>query len=87
MLSRLFATLVRALGPDEPEPTPQMTLTPDQLDRLGRLADKADNFSHAAKMPLPDSVHKTCLLEGMGDIRNELRAIYVEASGENPWKE
>lgn len=63
------------------------TITPDQLDRLGRTSDKADNFTHAVKLPLPDSLHKQQLAEGMQKIRDELRALYVEVSGENPWEE
>lgn len=57
----------------------------DQLDRLGRLADKADNFTHASKLPMPDSIHKQALTDGMNDIRDALRLLYIEVSGENPW--
>ena len=64
-------------------------LTYDQLDDLGRLSDKADNFYHAgALMPgLSAETHREALTNGMLDIRNELRRLYKEISGEDPWEE
>ena len=58
------------------------------LDRLGSLADKADNFTFSVKLPgLPDSLHVEALAGGMEEIRDLLREIYVEESGANPWAE
>lgn len=59
----------------------------DQKDRLGRLADRIDNLTHAMALPLPDSVHLQALRDAMPELRDELKAIYVEVTGENPWEE
>lgn len=34
---------------------------------------------------MPDSIHKQALTDGMNDIRDALRLLYIEVSGENPW--
>ena len=58
----------------------------DLFDRIGRLSDRADNFAVSAKMPgLSASIHASCLADGMNDLRDELRQLYVEKTGENPW--
>jgi hypothetical protein len=58
-----------------------------QLERLGQLADKADNFWHASKLPhVKDSVHKDCLASGMKEISDELKRLYVEVASNDPWE-
>lgn len=64
-----------------------MKASSDVMDRIGRLADKADNFAHAGTLPLPARVHAEALRLGMEDIREELRAIFTDVTGENPWSE
>lgn len=61
-------------------------MTHDQEERLGRLVDKADNFFHAAQLKLPDLMHKEALQSGMKEIRDELRALYVEIFETDPWE-
>ena len=56
------------------------------LTAIGSLADKADNFVHAAQIPVPPAIHVEALSGGMTDIRDELRKLYVELSGDNPWE-
>lgn len=62
-------------------------MTTEELDAIGRLADKANNFAHATLLPLPAKMHAEQLSIGMKDIRDALRKIYVEASGDNPWED
>ena len=62
------------------------TLTEDQLEDLGRIADMADNYHAAAGMQLPESMHIECLRTGMAAISEQIKAIYVAASGANPWQ-
>lgn len=58
------------------------------LDKVGELSDRADNFTHSAKMPgLPASIHISCLADGMASIRDELRQAYVEFTEKDPWAE
>lgn len=60
---------------------------PEELiEQLGKLADKADNFYHASRLPMPDRVHRQALTEAMIDIRNELRDIVREYSEDDPWE-
>lgn len=58
----------------------------DCAERIGQLADRCDNFAGAAKLPFPDSIHKTQLASGMEEISAELNAIVVDMTGENPWE-
>jgi len=64
-------------------------MTPEQIERLGLLADKAANCEAFADMrktgaPLP------MIVDGMvsitGDLKTELRALYVEIAGNDPWE-
>lgn len=71
---------------NHPQKLNQMNLTEDQLEDLGRIADMADNFHAAAGMQLPASMHIECLRTGMSAISEQIKAIYVKASGADPWK-
>lgn len=55
--------------------------TEDHLERIGVLRDKADNFVHAGLLPMSAEIHKTALLGGMADIRDELATLYRELGG------
>lgn len=57
----------------------------ENIEAIGQLADRADNFAAAVKLPLPPKVHADQLAEGMREISRELKRIYVEVTGENPW--
>lgn len=57
----------------------------ENADSLGRLSDKCDNLFHASKLPMPDKLHKEQLASAMEDIRDELRKIYIDETGQNPW--
>lgn len=62
-----------------------MNITAIQLEKLGLIADKADNFYHGSTIPMRDSIHKECLASGMNDISQELKELYTEISGNDPW--
>lgn len=57
----------------------------EALDKIGRLADRCDNFAAASKLPMPDKFHREQLTEAMADIAKELKAIYVSLTGNDPW--
>ena len=63
----------------------KIKITADQLDSLGKISDTADNFSHASQLHLPAALHAELLSKGMVNIRDQIRKLYVEVSGENPW--
>jgi hypothetical protein len=62
-----------------------LNITDEQLDDLGKLADTADNYAAAAKLRLPDSLHREALTKGMEIISEALKNLYKQISGENPW--
>jgi hypothetical protein len=61
-------------------------MTEDQLDRLGRLADKAANFEAFPKLALPEATKVAALTEGMAELKAELRGLFREISGDDPWE-
>lgn len=55
-------------------------------EKVGKLADTCDNLKSALTMPLPFHIHKEALNGSLETMRNELREIYIEMTGANPWK-
>ncbi len=60
-------------------------MTQEELDFIGELSDKADNFIHGAKLYVDAETHKKCLVFGLEEIRDKLREFYIKSTGENPW--
>jgi hypothetical protein len=63
-----------------------ITITTDQVERLARLADQADNYWHAAMLRVPDALHRQQLMEGLQRIARTLKALHHELTNENPWE-
>jgi hypothetical protein len=63
-----------------------MTITDEQLEELGRLADQANNLAAASQLPLPAAQHVVHLRNGLLSIDQALRKLYVEISGDDPWE-
>lgn len=64
-----------------PEAAMKRVVSDEQLDRIGRLADKADNYLSALTIPLSASFHVTGLSAGMQEIKAEAQALYRELGG------
>ena len=64
-----------------------MSSTRREVEVLGRMADKADNYLGMAELPLPDSMKIDGLIQGLAELSEELKALYTELSGNNPWGE
>jgi hypothetical protein len=60
-----------------------MKASSDVMERIGELADKADNFFHGPRVQ--PRLEADCMRHGMLQIRDELRAIFIEVTGDNPW--
>lgn len=60
-------------------------MTPEQADRLGRLADGLDAVLYSAKLPMPPAMHITALTEKIREARDEIAAVVREATGDDPW--
>jgi len=58
-----------------------------EQDDTGKVADTVDNLLHAMTLPLPDKLHLQALREALPSVRDRLRVIYVEQTGDDPWRE
>jgi hypothetical protein len=58
----------------------------EQKDKFGRLIDTLDNLAHALTLPIPDSIHVEAIRESLPEKVEDLKKIYQEVTGENPWE-
>lgn len=63
-----------------------MQITEEQADQIGRMADKMDSLLAGSKMPIPASIHLEAWTGSMREMRDELAALVVAITGENPWE-
>lgn len=56
-------------------------------EKIGRLADTADNYLATLELPMTDAMKLDSLRTGMREISKTLKEIYVSMVGENPWQE
>ena len=61
-------------------------MTPEQADRLGRLADGLDNVLYATQLPVPAQVHVGALQSKIRETRDEIVALVREVTGQDPWE-
>jgi len=61
--------------------------TPEQHERLGRLADRLDAILYGTKLPLPPHIHIECMSGTVREVRDEIANLYVELTGVNPWED
>ena len=57
----------------------------DKFETLGQLIDSLDNLAHALKMPLPIHMHIEQLSVALPEKVKQLKEVFVEITGENPW--
>lgn len=63
-----------------------MNITEDNMDKIGELSDRIENLTYAAKLNLPPAMHLEQITKVIVEIKDELRAIYKDTTGENPWE-
>lgn len=68
-------------------PAPAINITPEQLEALGELSERASAYAAAATLPLPPQGHVASLRAGMEFISQKTRELYIEISGKDPWME
>lgn len=61
-------------------------MTAEQLDVIGRQADRLDNLVAGLDMPMPAKFHLDQLKEILPDISSEIKKEFIELTGENPWE-
>ena len=59
----------------------------DEIDRIGRLVDTADNYLALDKLNMPIEMKLDAFKTGLRELSRDLKALYVELAGENPWEE
>lgn len=53
-------------------------------ENLGRAIDRLENIAFSLNMNLPCELHLKAIREAIPEIVKELKAGFVEATGENP---
>ena len=57
----------------------------DKFETLGQLIDSLDNLAHALKIPMPPQMHVEQLSVALPEKVKQLKEVFVEITGENPW--
>lgn len=57
-----------------------------ETEALGQAIDRIENLIYALKMPLPPTMHVEQIKKALPEILEELKAGYIETTGENPWE-
>lgn len=57
-----------------------------KYEKLGLLIDGIDNLAHALQIPMPAHLHIEGLKESLPKKVKELKEVYIEITGENPWE-
>ncbi len=57
----------------------------NDTDKIGEWAETLDNLLGAAQLPMPVQFHFERLTAAIAAMRDDMRAVYVESTGENPW--
>ena len=55
------------------------------VEMIGEYADRVDNLLSAGAIPLPEPMRSELRTEALRTLRDDLRAAYIKASGNNPW--
>lgn len=64
-----------------------MTTAQDQArEDLGQAIDRVDSMAHTLSLPVPDSIHVAGLRAALPKAVSELKAAFVQVTGENPWE-
>ncbi len=58
----------------------------DKTEPLGLAIDRLDSTACGLVLPLPPSQHLAMLKEILPEIVRELKAGFVQVTGENPWE-
>lgn len=66
---------------------PPTQLRDERLEEIGAIADSAANYHAASKLRLPPQMHATQLALGMAELRDRLRKLYCQLTGQNPWED
>jgi hypothetical protein len=92
VMKKLYALIEHALELDDTMPSSSLAVargervaTEEQLEKLGRLVDRIDNLVHAGAIPMRDELRVKALTASLPDLHSELKALYIEIAGDDPW--
>lgn len=60
-------------------------MSPENAERLGKLADELDAMLYSVKLPLPPALHMEALTGKIRETRDALVEVFREETGEDPW--
>jgi hypothetical protein len=72
---------------EAPEEETETSVTDEQLEKLGQVVERIDNLVHAGAIPMSDKLRVTALGEALPSLHAELKTLYVEIAGDDPWTE
>lgn len=64
-----------------------MAISDEQVQVVGKIADTLDSLIAASAMRLPAEKKLEYTLATLEQLSGELKALFVEVSGENPWED
>jgi hypothetical protein len=62
-----------------------MNITAEQIEAVGRLADRCDNLIAATRLPMSPQFHLYQLVDQLHVMARELKQLYRDVSGEDAW--
>lgn len=62
------------------------SITGEQLESLGKLADRVNNLHGALQLPMRPQFHIRQMQSELLGLRNDLRALVREVGEEDPWE-
>jgi hypothetical protein len=57
----------------------------NKFEALGQLIDSIDSLAHGLNLPLPPKMHVEQLSIALPEKVKQLKEVFVEITGENPW--
>ncbi|MEF3066343.1 hypothetical protein [Pandoraea apista] len=55
------------------------------FESIGEIADRVDNLIAAEGIPMPEAIAKQARTQALTGVRDELRSLYIELTGDDPW--
>jgi hypothetical protein len=61
-------------------------MKPENLEKIALLSDKIENLGCGLELPMLPLFHVEQMKKQLPRIAEEIRTIYKEETGENPWE-
>ncbi len=58
----------------------------EKFEKLGQLIDSIDNLAHGLNLPFPDEFHVRQMKSLLPERVRELKDMFIDITGENPWE-